>query len=93
MKIRLLPGKILVKQDEAENKFSFIELPDSVKDKKDSGVIANIGLQDSKDNPTLSIGDKIIFGKYSGKPIKLEDTTYLLMSRSDIIAVVRKGNI
>ncbi len=94
-KVRPLHDKILVRRDEAEDRTeSGIYLPESSKDRPKTGVIEAIG--DGQLNTetgeriplTVKKGDRVIFSSYSGTEVKLGDEELLIMTESDILAVV-----
>ena len=63
-----------------------IYIPDTAQEKPQKGKVAAVG-PGNKDNPiTLKVGDKILYGKYSGTEIKYEGNEYLIMRESDVLA-------
>ena len=93
MKLRPLLDKVVIKRVEAEETTKAgIILPDSAKEKPEVSEIVAVGpggLVDGKEIVmTLKVGDKVISGKYSGTEVKLDGTTYTIVSQSDILAVV-----
>ena len=95
VKIRPLGDRVLVKQDEAEEKTAGgIYLPDAVaKDAPQWGTIIRTGtgkVLENGETRALSVkeGDKIIFGKYSGTKVKMDSEELLFMREEDIMAVV-----
>ena len=96
MKIRPLADKVLVQRLEAENKTAGgIVLPDSAKEKPQKGKIVSVGEGKTLDDGTLrkmqiKKGDLVLFTSYAGTAVKLENKEYLIMSESDIMAVIEK---
>ena len=94
MKIRPLQDRILVKRiDEEETTKGGIIIPDTAKEKPSEGKVIAVGkgkvLDDGKIRPLdVKIGDRILFGKYSGSTAKIEGTEYLVMREDDIMGVV-----
>ena len=94
MKIRPLHDRLIVKRLEEERKTaSGIVIPDTAAEKPDQGEVMAVGkgkiLEDGKVRPLdIKVGDKILFGKYSGQEFKLEGTDYLHMREDDIIGIV-----
>ena len=94
MKVRPLSDRILVKRLEEEEKTKGgIIIPDTAKEKPQQGVVKAIGDGKLLDNgtritPAVKVGDKIIFGKYSGTEIKVEGDEYLIMREEDIFGIV-----
>lgn len=88
LKGKILAGKILVKQQEAEEKTSSgIIIPDSAKEKPQQGTVVLTG-GDKKDEPMeIKVGDVVVYGKYSGTELQIDGEDYLLMSQSDILYI------
>ncbi len=89
LKGKVLPGKILVKPQEAEEKTaSGIIIPDSAKEKPQQGKVMLVG-EAKKDEPmVVSEGDVVLYGKYSGTEINIDDEDYLLMSQQDVLYIL-----
>jgi len=89
MKIRPLADRVLVEPAAAETKTaSGIIIPDTAQEKPQKGKIVAVG-PGTKDNPiTLKVGDNILYGKYSGTELKHEESDYLIMKESDILAII-----
>jgi chaperonin GroES len=85
---------VIVKRLEEERKTaSGIVLPDSATEKPDQGEVIAVGngkiLEDGKTRPLdVKKGDKILFGKYSGQTVKVDDIEYLVMREEDIMGIV-----
>jgi chaperonin GroES len=94
MKIRPLHDRVIVKRLEAESKSSGgIVIPDTAGEKPDQGEVVAVGPgkrnEDGKREPLdVKVGDRILFGKYSGTTVKIEGTEYLVMREEDIMGVV-----
>jgi chaperonin GroES len=94
LKIRPLHDRVVVKRLEEERKSAGgIVIPDNVAEKPDQGEIIAVGkgkiLEDGKVRPLdVKVGDRILFGKYSGSSVKIEGTEYLVMREDDIMGVV-----
>jgi len=89
IKGKILPGKVLIKPNPAEEKTSSgIIIPDSAKEKPQKGEVILVG-EAKKDEPTVAkIGDTVLYGKYSGTELNIDGTDYLLMNHSDILFIV-----
>lgn len=89
VKIKPLGTRVLVKPSIEEGKTTGgIIIPDSAKEKQQSGVVLAVG-GGSKDNPMeVKVGDKVLFGKFTGTEIQYESNDYLIIDQSDILAVV-----
>ena len=87
--IKPLADRVLIKPAPAEDKTaSGIIIPDTAKEKPQRGEVVAVG-PGKKDEPTtVSVGDKVLYGKYSGTEITLDGDDYLIMRESDILAIV-----
>jgi chaperonin GroES len=96
MKIRPLADKVLVQRLEAENKTAGgIVLPDSAKEKPQQGKIVSVGDGKVLDDGTqkklqVKKGDVVLFSSYAGTDVKIDGKEYLIMTESDIMAVIEK---
>lgn len=94
MKIRPLHDRVIVKRLEEERKTaSGIVIPDTAAEKPDQGEILAIGngkiLEDGKVRPlAVKVGDRVLFGKYSGQTVKVDGDELLVMREEDIMGVV-----
>jgi chaperonin GroES len=94
MKIRPLQDRILVKRLEAETRTKGgLYIPDSAKEKPIEGLVIAVGggkvSEDGKVRPVdVKAGDKILFGKYSGTEVKIEDVEHLIIREEDILGVI-----
>ena len=94
MKIRPLHDRVIVKRLEEERKSAGgIVIPDNAAEKPDQGEV--IAVDPGKRNEDgkrealdVKVGDRILFGKYSGITVKIEGTEYLVMREEDIMGVV-----
>ena len=94
MKIRPLHDRVLVKRLEEERKTaSGIVIPDAAAEKPDQGEIIAVGagkiLEDGKIRAlAVKVGDRVLFGKYSGQTVKVDGEELLDMREEDIMGVV-----
>ena len=94
MKIRPLHDRILVERlEEREVKKGGIIIPDTAKEKPQEGKVIAVGTgkigDDGKKIPLdVKAGDKILFGKYSGSDVKLDDKEYLILREEDVLAIL-----
>ena len=92
--IRPLHDRIVVKRlEEDQVSPGGIVIPDAAKEKPVKGEVVAIGNGKPLDNGEVrplevKVGDKVLFGKYSGNEIKLDDTDYLVLREDDVIAVL-----
>ena len=98
MKIRPLYDRIVVKRiEQEEQKVGGLYIPDSAKEKPQEGEVVAVGkgkrLEDGKVIPLdVQVGDRILFGKYSGQEIKLDGEEYLIMREDEVLAVLEGGS-
>ncbi|MCK4538118.1 MAG: co-chaperone GroES [Candidatus Krumholzibacteria bacterium] len=95
MKIMPLADRVLVKpMDAVEVKKSGIIIPDTAKEKPQEGKVIAVGKGRRNDTTGERIalevkkGDKVLYGKYSGTEITVDDAEYLILRESDILAVI-----
>jgi len=94
MAIKPLGDRILVKPSEQEEeKIGGIIIPDTAKEKPQEGEVIAVGpgrVLDSgqRQAPSVAIGNKILYGKYSGTEVKFGGTNYLIMREDDILAII-----
>lgn len=72
-----------------------IVLPDTAKEKPQEGEVVAVGSGRLLENGTrvaidLKVGDKVLFSKYAGNEVKIDDVEYLIMRESDILGVIEK---
>lgn len=95
-KIKPLGDRILVKPAEAkEQKKGGIIIPDTAKEKPMEGEVVAVGpgkISDSGTRMEMDIkkGDKVLYGKYSGTEVKIDDVEYLIMSSDDVMAIIHE---
>ena len=94
MKIRPLHDRILVERlEEKEVKKGGIIIPDTAKEKPQEAKVIAVGngkvTDEGKKIPLdVKAGDKILFGKYSGSEVKIDDKEYLIMREEDVLAIL-----
>ena len=94
MKIRPLHDRILVKRvEEQEVRRGGIIIPDSAKEKPQEGKVVAVGngkVTDDGKKIALDVktGDRILFGKYAGNEVKIEDEEYVIMREEDVLAIL-----
>jgi chaperonin GroES len=94
MAIRPLHDRVVIKRLEAEEKTaSGIVLPGAAAEKPDMGEVIAVGNGKILDNGErraleLKVGDKVIFGKYSGQTVKLDGDEILVLREEDVMAIV-----
>jgi chaperonin GroES len=95
MKITPLHDRVLVERMEEEVKRGSIIIPDSAKEKPQHGKIVAVGngkIRDDGGNSPLAVkvGNKILFSKYAGTEIKVDNKEYLIMREDDILAIIEE---
>jgi chaperonin GroES len=96
MKLRPLHDRVIVKRLEEERKTaSGIVIPDTATEKPDQGEILAVGNGKVGDDGKVraldvKVGDRVLFGKYSGQSVKVDGDELLVMREEDIMAVVGK---
>jgi chaperonin GroES len=94
MKIRPLHDRILVKrEEETDSKKGRIIIPDTAKEKPQEGKVIAVGtgkvMEDGKKIPLdVKADDRILFGKYSGSEVTVDDEEYLIMKEEDVLAII-----
>ncbi len=94
MNLQPLGDRVLVQRVEAgEEVRGGIVIPDTAKEKPQEGVVVAVGagrVLDSGQKVAMSVkaGDKVLFGKYSGTEIKLNDEEYLIMGEGEILGIL-----
>jgi chaperonin GroES len=96
MSLRPLHDRVIVERLEQETKTaSGIVLPEAAAEKPDQGKVIAVGngkiLDDGKVRPLdVKVGDTVLFGKYSGQTVKIDNKEVLVMREEDIMAIVQK---
>ncbi len=94
MKIKPLADRVVIKPSEAEERTKGgIILPDTAKEKPVVGEVVAVGpgkvADDGKKVPLeVKVGDKVLYGKYSGTEVTIEGEQYLIMREADVFAIV-----
>ena len=95
MKFRPLQDRVLIKriEDDVEKTKGGLYIPDAAKEKPQKGKVIAVGKgrvsDEGKVTPLdVKVGDKVLFGKYSGSEIKLDGEEHLIMREEDVLAVL-----
>ena len=94
MKIRPLHDRVIVKRIEEERKSAGgIVIPDTAAEKPDQGEVVAVGKGKKDDNGKLiaidvKVGDRVLFGKYSGQTVKVKGDELLVMREEDLMGVI-----
>jgi len=95
MKLEPLGDRVIVKPTEQkEVKKGGIIIPDTAKEKPQEGEVIAVGpgkkTEDGKILPmNVKVGDKVLYGKYSGTEIKIDDVEHLILNEDDIYAIIK----
>jgi chaperonin GroES len=93
-KVKPLADRVVVKPlEESEQMRGGIYIPDTAKEKPSQGEIVAVGPGKLSDDGTrleldVSVGDKVLYGKYSGTDVTLDGDEYLILRESDILAII-----
>lgn len=93
-KMKPLSDRVIVKpMEQKESKKGSIIIPDTAKEKPMEGEVMAVGPGKVADNGTrvamdVKKGDKVLYGKYSGTEIRIDDVEYLIMHADDVMAVI-----
>ena len=96
MNLRPLHDRVIVKRLDQETKTaSGLIIPDAAAEKPDQGEVLAIGNGKVQDNGQVrplevKVGDRVLFGKYSGQAVKVDGEELLVMREEDIMAIVQK---
>ena len=95
MKVKPLHDRVLVKrnEDEGERKVGGIIIPDTAKEKPQEGTVIAVGagkLDETGKRIAMEVkaGDKVLFGKYSGSEIKINDVDHIILREDEIFGVI-----
>ena len=95
MALKPLGDRLIVKRQDAQEKTkSGLVLPDSAKEKPQEGKVIAVGsgkLLDDGSVKSLEVksGDKVLYGKYSGTEIRVQEEDYLILREDDVLAIVQ----
>lgn len=93
LKVKPLADRVVVKAlEESEQMRGGLYIPDTAKEKPQQGEVVAVGpgrVEDGKRvEMELKVGDKVLYGKYSGTEVTVENEQYLILRESDVLAVV-----
>ncbi len=87
MTVKPLGDRVLIKMKEVETKTaSGLYIPQTAQEKTTTGTVVAVG--DDKDLITVKVGQKVMYDKYAGTPIKVDNEEHLIVSIGDVIAIV-----
>ena len=89
MNIKPLADRVLILPAPAEEKtIGGIIIPDTAKEKPLKGEVIAVGNGTKDEEMVLKVGDTVLYGKYAGTELEVENTKYLIMRQSDVLAVL-----
>ena len=89
VKFRPLADRVLIEPIQAEKKTaSGIIIPDSAKEKPQEGTVVAVGNGKVDEPMTVKVGDKVLYGKYSGSELKIDSKDYLISKEGDILGIL-----
>lgn len=87
--VKPLADRVLIKPMEAETKtVGGIYIPDTAKEKPQRGTVVAVGKGTKDVTMELKDGDVVLYGKYSGTEITIDDEDYLIMKQGDVLAIL-----
>src|SRR5881396_3210342 len=95
--IRPLHDRVIIKRlDEEEQIRGGIIIPDTAKEKPQQGEVIAVGEGKFREDGTrqaldVKAGDRVLFGKYSGSEVKIDDEEYLIMREDEILGIIRRA--
>lgn len=91
MKLKPIDDRVAIKvrQDLVEKNIGGIIIPDTAKDKPNVGEVVAVGTDEDLQK-VIKVGDHILYGKYGGTEVEFDNEKYLIIARTDILAVVEK---
>jgi chaperonin GroES len=89
MNIKPLADRVLIQPAAAEEKTaSGIIIPDSAKEKPLKGSVIAVGKGTKDEEMVVKVGDQVLYGKYAGTELELDNEKFIIMRQSDILAVI-----
>ncbi|HJA88695.1 MAG TPA: co-chaperone GroES [Candidatus Parabacteroides intestinavium] len=89
MNIKPLADRVLIKPAAAEEKtVSGIIIPDTAKEKPLKGEVVAVGNGTKDEEMIVKVGDNVLYGKYAGTEVELDNEKYLIMRQSDVLAII-----
>lgn len=88
--LRPCENRVILQMDDKKSEYGKIIIPQSAQDQPMFATIVAIGMNTSTTDEWLQVGDRILFGKYSGNVVKVADQEYLVLRIEDILAKVER---
>ena len=89
-----LADRVLIEPTAAETKTaSGIIIPDTAKEKPQEGIVVAVGPGKIDEPTTVKVGDKVLYGKYSGSELKLDGKDFLIVKESDLLGIIGQNSL
>ena len=90
MKLKVIDERLLVELEESEEQKTAggIYIPDTAKEKPQRGKVVAVGTDEDLQK-VIKVGDRVVFGKYTGDEIEFDGKKYLVIQRSDVLAIIQ----
>ncbi|MBS7288972.1 MAG: co-chaperone GroES [Bacteroidales bacterium] len=89
MMIRPLADRVVIEPQEAQTRTAAgLYIPDSAKEKPQQGIVVAVGPGKADEPMEVKLGDTVLYGKYAGVELTVEDKKYLIVKQSDILAII-----
>lgn len=87
--IRPLADRVVIEPQEAQTRTAAgLYIPDSAKEKPQQGIVVAVGPGKADEPMEVKVGDTVLYGKYAGVELTVEDKKYLIVKQSDILAII-----
>ena len=87
--IRPLADRVVIEPQEAQTRTAAgLYIPDSAKEKPQQGIVVAVGPGKADEPMEVKLGDTVLYGKYAGVELTVEDKKYLIVKQSDILAII-----
>ena len=87
--IRPLADRVVIEPQEAQTRTAAgLYIPDSAKEKPQQGIVVAVGPGKADEPMEVKVGDTVLYGKYAGVELTVEDKKYLVVKQSDILAII-----
>ena len=87
--IKPLADRVVIEPKEAETKTaSGLFIPDTAKEKPQQGIVVAVGPGKKDETMELNVGDAVLYGKYAGTEVTVDEKKYLIVKQSDILAII-----
>lgn len=90
MKLKVIDERLLVEVEQTEEQKTAggIYIPDTAKEKPQRGKVVAVGTDEDLQK-VIKVGDRVVFGKYTGDEIEFDGKKYLVIQRADVLAIIQ----